>query len=63
MPFLNAWSSYIHLTTVIVEPMLLNLHGSLWVCLPGVGLENEGHQGSHFANSKGVFMRHAQLQL
>ena len=30
---------------------------------PGVGLGNEGHHGSHFFNSKGVFVRHTQLQL
>ena len=30
---------------------------------PGVGLENEGHHNSHFFNSKGVFVRHTQLQL
>ena len=29
----------------------------------GVGLENKGHQGSHFFNSKGVLLRHVQLQL
>ena len=29
----------------------------------GVGLKNKGHQGSHFFNSKGVFLRHVQLQL
>ena len=30
---------------------------------PVVGLENRGHKGSYFFNSKGVFMRDAQLQL
>ena len=30
--------------------------------LPGVGLENKGHQGGHFFNSKGVLLRYFQLQ-
>ena len=30
---------------------------------PGLWLENKVHQGSHFFNSKGGFVRHAQLQL
>ena len=31
--------------------------------IPGVGLENKGHQGSHFFNFKGKLKRHVQIQL
>ena len=54
-------------TAVHTGSTVLRENTSIIVCIfekiPGVGLENKGHQGSHVFNSKGVLLRHVQLQL